>query len=122
MAEAARVNPFAYSEYTSKPKIDRLAKQIVYGVKTSIPNMNIPGYKRTYGNQRFDLKKQAWIQNNSKSYIKNEFNYRPASANKLPNKFDVSKLLYGYKPLRDRWVPQSIIKRASQIPFVGLKN
>jgi hypothetical protein len=122
MAQAAKVNPFAYSEYTTKPKPDRLAKQLVYGIKTSVPDINIPGYKRTYGNQRFNLNKQEWRKNTSKSYVKNEYNYRPVSANKLPEKLDTTKVLYGYKPVRDKWVPTPIIKKASQIPFVGLKN
>jgi hypothetical protein len=122
MSQAARVNPFAYCEYTTKPKIDRLARQVVYGVKTSVPNMNIPGYKKTYGNQRFDLNKQEWRKNTSKSYVKNEYDYRPTTANKLPERLDVIKLLYGYKPSRDRWVPKTIIKKAAQIPFVGLKK
>ena len=122
MALAAKVNPFRYIEYTTKPKVDRLAKQFVYGVKTSVPNINIPGYRKTHGNQRFNLNKQEWRKNTSKSYVKNEYNYRPVSANKLPENFDPQKVLYGYKPIRDKWVPRPIIKKASKIPFVGLKN
>jgi hypothetical protein len=91
-------------------------------VKTSLPNLNIPGYAKTYGNQRFNLKKQEWVKNTSKPYVKNEYNYRPTTGKSIPNYIDYTKLLYGYKPVRDKWVPRVIIKKASQIPFVGLKN
>lgn len=122
MSQAAKVNPFSYKEYTTQPRTDRLAKQLVYGVKTSVPNINIPGYTKTNGNQRFNLNKQEWRKNTSKAYVKNEYTYRPTTANKLPNNLDTTKFLYGYKPIRDKWVPKAIIKKASQIPFVGLKN
>jgi len=119
---ASKINPYKYAEYTTKPQADRLSKQIVYGVKTSIPNVNIQGFAKTYGAQRFDLKTQEWIKNTSKNYIKNEYNYRPTQSMKLPDYLNMSKLLYGYKPIRDKWVPVGIIKKAAQIPFVGLKN
>ena len=122
MSLAAKVDPMRYSEYTTKPREERLSKQIVYGVKTSLPNINIPGYARTFGNQRFNLKKQEWVRNTSKPYVKNEYNYRPTTGKSIPNYIDYTKLLYGYKPVRDKWVPRVIIKKASQIPFVGLKN
>jgi len=122
MAAAAKINPHRYAEYTTKPQADRLSKQLVYGIKTSVPNVNIPGYSKTHGNQRFNLKKQEWVKNRSRNYIKNEFNYRPNQSKNLPEYLDVTKLLYGYKPVRDKWVPMEIIKRSAQIPFVGLKN
>src|SRR6056300_409231 len=122
MSLAAKVNPYRYQEYTTKPQAERISKQIVYGVKTSVPNINIPGFSKTHGNQRFNLKKQEWVKNKSKNYVKNEFNYRPTSAKKLPEYIEVSKLLYGYRPARDKWVSPIIIKKSAQIPFVGLKN
>lgn len=122
MSLAAKVNPYKYVEYTTRPKEERVSKQLVYGVKTSIPNINVPGYNKTHGNQRFNLKKQEWVKNSSRSYVKNEYTHRPVAGKNLPSNLDTSKLLYGYKPVRDKWVPHSIIKKASQIPFVGLKN
>lgn len=122
MSLAAKVNPYKYQEYTTKPQAERLSKQFVYGIKTSVPNINIPGFSKTHGNQRFNLKKQEWVKNTSKNYVKNEFNYRPTSAKKLPEYIEVSKLLYGYRPARDKWVSPIIIKKSAQIPFVGLKN
>jgi hypothetical protein len=122
MALAAKVDPMRYGEFTTKPREDRLAKQLVYGVKTSVPTLNIPGYAKTYGDQRFNLNTQEWVKNTSTSYVKNEYNYRPVSGKTLPKDFDYSKLLYGYKPLRDKWIPRAVIKRAAMIPFVGLKN
>ena len=122
MSLAAKVNPQRYSEYTTKPIEERLSKQLVYGVKASVPGMSVPGYTKTYGTQRFNLNKQEWVKNTSKSYVKNEFNLRPTTGTSLPSNLDTSKLLYGYKPVRDKWVPKVIIKKSSQIPFVGLKN
>jgi hypothetical protein len=122
MSLAAKVDPMRYSAFTTKPREDRLSKQLVYGVKGSVPNLNIPGYTKTHGNQRFNLNKQVWVKNTSKSYVKNEFNYRPTTGKGIPNKIDFTKLLYGYKPVRDKWVPPPIIKKAAMIPFVGLKN
>jgi len=122
MSLASKVNPYKYTEYTTKPQADRLSKQVVYGIKTSIPNVDIQGFTRTYGSQRFDIKTQEWVTNTSKNYIKNEYNYRPTQPLKLPEYLNISKLLYGYKPIRDKWVPPAIIKRSAQIPFVGLKK
>jgi hypothetical protein len=122
MSLAARVDPMRYKEFTTKPREDRLSKQLVYGVKTTVPNVNIPGYAKTHGNQRFNLNRQEWVKNTSKSYVKNEYNYRPTSSKNIPNTIDYTKLLYGYKPLRDKWIPRPIIKKAAMIPFVGLKN
>ena len=122
MSLAAKVDPMRYSAFTTKPREDRLSKQLVYGVKGSVPNLNIPGYTKTHGNQRFNLNKRVWVKNTSKSYVKNEFNYRPTTGKGIPNKIDFTKLLYGYKPVRDKWVPPPIIKKAAMIPFVGLKN
>ena len=122
MSLAAKVEPMRYSEFTTKPRQDRLSKQLVYGVKASVPNLNIPGYAKTHGNQRFNLNKQEWVKNTSKSYVKNEYNYRPTTGKNIPNQIDFGKLLYGYKPVRDKWIPGPIIKKASMIPFVVLKN
>jgi hypothetical protein len=122
MSLAAKVDPMRYKEFTTKPREDRLSKQLVYGVKTTVPNVNIPGYAKTHGNQRFNLNRQEWVKNTSKSYVKNEYNYRPTSSKNIPNTIDYTKLLYGYKPLRDKWIPRPIIKKAAMIPFVGLKN
>jgi len=122
MSLAAKVNPARYSEYTTKPNEDRISKQFVYGIKSSIPNISVPGYERTYGNQRFNLNKQEWVKNTSKSYVRNEFNYRPSTGRNIPDNIDPGRLLYGYKPIRDKWVPRAIIRKSGQIPFVGLKN
>lgn len=122
MSLAMKVNPQSYSEYTTKPKAERLAKQIVYGVKASLPSIHIPGYSKTHGGQRFDVNKQEWIRNTSKSYVRNEYNFRPNVGGNIPNDINTSRILYGYKPIRDSWVPKALIRKASQIPFVGLKN
>ena len=122
MALAAKVNPMKYKEFTTRPNEERLSKQIVYGVKTSVPNMNVPGYTRTHGNRRFNLNKQEWVKNRSKAYVKNEYTHRPATGKNIPNDVDFTKLLYGYRAMRDKWIPRPIVRKAAMIPFVGLKN
>ena len=122
MALAAKVNPMKYVEYTTKPNEERLSKQLVYGVKTSIPNTNVPGYAKTYGNRRFNLNKQEWVKNRTKAYVKNEYTHRPVIGQNIPNTVDFTKLLYGYRSARDKWIPRQIVRKAAMIPFVGLKN
>ena len=122
MALAAKMNPLKHKEYTTKPNEERLSRQIVYGVKTSVPNTNVPGYARSHGNQRFNLNKQEWVKNRSLPYVKNEYTHRPLVGQNIPNGIDFTKLLYGYNPIRDKWVPKQVIKRSAMIPFVGLKN
>jgi len=122
MSLAAKVNPMKYLEYTTKPNEERLSKQLVYGVKASVPNTNVPGYTRTHGNRRFNLNKQEWTKNRSKAYVKNEYTHRPAMGKNIPNTIDFTKLLYGYRETRDKWIPRPIVRKAAMIPFVGLKN
>jgi hypothetical protein len=31
-------------------------------------------------------------------------------------------ILYGYLPSRDKWISESILKKSSIIPFIGLKK
>ena len=31
-------------------------------------------------------------------------------------------ILYGFRPQRDKWVPNAIIEKAKLIPFVGFKD
>lgn len=116
------INPNKYSNYTTTPRKDRLSKQIVHGVKSSLPNMNINRYNKTKGKQRFNLTKQKWVETKSKRYIGNEFTHRPKNSINFDKNIDTSKLLYGYRKNRDEWIPKHIIKKSSKIPFVGLKN
>ena len=122
MSLASKINPKSYSEYTTKPVTERLSKQIVYGVKASLPSINIPGFAKTYGTSRFDLNKQKWIRNKSNAYVHNEYNFRPLVGKQLPKNINTAKVLYGYKATRDKWVSPQLLRKASEIPFVGLKN
>ena len=122
MSLASKINPTSYSEYTTKPVTERLSKQIVYGVKASLPSINIPGFAKTYGTSRFDLNKQKWIRNKSNAYVHNEYNFRPLVGKQLPKNINTAKVLYGYKATRDKWVSPQLLRKASEIPFVGLKN
>jgi hypothetical protein len=46
---------------------------------------------------------------------------RPVNPQKIPNNLNIQETLYGFKPRRDGWVPKPLLKRAAEIPFVGLK-
>ena len=119
--KALRVNPKKYEKFTTAPSRERLSKQIVHGINPVISNTNIDGFEKSTGNQRFNLKSFTWKKNDSTSYIKNEFAMRPTKPDKIPNNLNVQETLYGFKPRRDGWVPKPLLKRAAEIPFVGLK-
>lgn len=121
MVKALQVNPRKYENFTTAPSKERLSKQIVHGINPVISNTNIDGFEKSSGNQRFNLNTFSWKINDSTSYIKNEFAMRPTKPDKIPNNLNVQETLYGFKPRRDGWVPKPLLKRAAEIPFVGLK-
>lgn len=122
LKKAVTLDPFKYEEFTTKPSVKRLSKQFVHGIKTVVPNTNVSGFEKSHGNQRFNIDTYLWKKNNSTEYIKNEFNMRPTEPMNIPNNLNTQETLYGFKPRRDGWVPKPLLERASQIPFVGLKN
>ena len=120
--KALRVDPYKYEKFTSIPSMERLSKQIVHGVKTVVPNVTVKGFEKSHGNQRLNLDSYLWKKNTTNAYVKNEFNMRPTESMNLPKNLNVQETLYGFKPRRDGWVPKPLLRRAAQIPFVGLKN
>ena len=121
MKKALQVNPMKYAAQTTVPKKEKLAKQLVFGLRSSI-NTNVPGYKKTHGNEKFNVRTLLWKKTSQNAYVKNEFNLRPNHPVVFPEKINTTRTLYGYKPRRDAWVPKKIISAAAAIPFVGLKN
>ena len=122
MKKALRVNPHKYEKFTTPPSKERLSRQIVHGINPVVKNTNVQGFENSSGNQRFNLDTFTWKKNDSEEYIKNEFSMRPTRPEPLPNNLNVQETLYGFRPRRDGWVPKPLLKRASAIPFVGLKN
>lgn len=122
VARAARVDPFKYKNFTTKPSKEKLSKQIVHGLKPVTKNTNVNGYKNSSGNKRLNLKTLKWKNVNNNSYVKNEFNLRPENAKKLPNNLNFVNTLYGYNPRRNTWVPKNVLNKSAAIPFVGLKK
>ena len=122
IAQAARVDPFKYKNFTTKPSEEKLSKQIVHGLKPVTNNININGYKNSSGNKRLNLKNLKWKNVNNNSYVKNEVKLRPENAKKLPKNINFTNTLYGYNPRRNVWVPKNVINKSAAIPFVGLKN
>lgn len=122
IAQAARVDPFKYKNFTTKPSEEKLSKQIVHGLKPVTNNVNINGYKNSSGNKRLNLKNLKWKNVNNNSYVRNEVKLRPENAKKLPKNINFTNTLYGYNPRRNVWVPKNVINKSAAIPFVGLKN
>jgi hypothetical protein len=122
LKKALRVDPYKYEKFTSTPSKERLSKQIVHGVKTVVPNVTVKGFEKSHGSQRLNLDSYLWKKNTTDAYVKNEFNMRPTDPMNIPKNLNVQETLYGFKPRRDGWVPKPLLRRAAQIPFVGLKN
>ena len=120
MKPALKINPRKYAEFTTTPDKDKLSRQFIYGLKSEQPDVNIPGYHQTRGDQRFHPTKMKWETNTRNSYIKNEFTHRPIEAKTIPTNFKMEETLYGFKKTRDDWVPKPILRKSSMIPYVGL--
>lgn len=122
--KAKRVDPSKYTKYTTKPSKEKLSRQIVYGLDSSVNTVNIPGFKQSSGISRFNTNTLTWKPNTSHSYIKNEYDFRPNNTTQfnLPESVKMEETLYGFKPNRDKWVPKPILEKSAMIPFIGLKN
>lgn len=120
--KAKKVDPRKYKRFTTEPSKDRLSKQLVHGLKPVMSKMNVNGFEKSHGNQRFDLKTMKWKNVKNNAYVKNEFPLRPTQASKLPKNLNVTKTLYGYKQGRNDWLPKKVLDDASAIPFIGLKK
>ena len=74
----------------------------------------------------FNLEKMNWTSRmNNTNYIRNELNFRPVKAKPLPSTIrnvNMEETLYGFKPIRDHWVPKPILEKSAMIPFIGLKK
>jgi hypothetical protein len=122
MLSASKINPKRYEKYTTKPSLETLSKKFLYGLKTSTSNMTVPGYSNTNGNMRFNLDNMKWVKDRTKRYIGNEYNLRPNQPRNVTESILENPPLYGYNPVRDKWVPKIILKHSAQIPFIGLKK
>jgi hypothetical protein len=113
-------NATNFAAYTTPPKNTKLHQLI--GIRAP-HSLNIPGFKRTSGQFRFNLNKKKWVVNTNPQYIKNENTHR-ASENftkKMPP-LKLKNILYGYNPVRNAWMPVNLVEKAAMIPLVGLKN
>jgi hypothetical protein len=100
-----------------------LSRQIVHGIKTSNKNFKTPpGYIRTQSNHIFNIERAKWIPNPNTNYVKNEFNFRPIKPLEINKNVKMEETLYGFKPIRDHWVPKPILEKSAMIPFIGLKK
>jgi hypothetical protein len=116
MEAASRVNARKYAKYTTTPS-SKVLTQMSRGVIVPKGKKAPVGYAKTNGNMRFDVKTKRWVKNNSTTYIGNQYTHKKTKAN-APTK----KTVYGYRGNRNAWVPKTVLRAASEIPFVGLKN
>jgi hypothetical protein len=116
---AKNMNPL---KYTSRTTTVEKSKKLLQGLKGT-KGLNIPGFKPTRSDYRFNLTSQKWVKDGRPSYIRNTYNYRPTNVpNKIKESYKARDVLYGYNPVRNRRVSPKVIKSAALIQFVGLKN
>lgn len=121
MRKAAKIKPYKYAKYTTAPSHERLSRHFVHGIRTT-KNTKVKGYKNSSGNKRFNLTNLKWKNVTNTSYVKNEVTLRPKEGRKLPKKINKRRTLYGYRPRRNKWVPNKVLAKAAAIPYVGLKR
>lgn len=113
---ASRVNARRYAKYTTAPS-SKVVTQMSRGIVVP-KGQNAPtGYVKTNGDLRFNAHTQRWVKNNSVAYIGNQYTHKKKKANASNE-----RSVYGYRGNRNDWVPKMILRAASEIPFVGLKN
>tara|TARA_B110000444_G_scaffold125254_1_gene117671 strand:- start:54 stop:434 length:381 start_codon:yes stop_codon:yes gene_type:complete len=126
MKRASEVKPKKYHLATTTPSKPKLSKDLFYGLKSNHNEMKTPpNYLRTHSNQVFNMEKMKWRPNPNQNYVRNEMNFRPNKPRPLPSKINnvrMEETLYGFKPVRDQWVPKPILERSAMIPFIGLKK
>lgn len=116
MEAASRVNAKRYVKYTTPPSkkvVTQMSRGIIVRKGQKVP----AGYANTNGRMRFDAKAERWVKNNSSTYIGNQYTHKKKKATAKN-----ARSVYGYRGNRNAWVPKAILRAASEIPFVGLKN
>lgn len=117
MEAASKVNVNRYSKYTTTPNPTKLRVQMSRGIVVQKGEKVPAGYVKTNGGLRFNVHTQRWVKNNSSTYIGNQYTHKKNKSNT-----NTRKTVYGYRGNRNMWVPKAILRGASEIPFVGLKN
>lgn len=115
---ASKVRVNRYAKYTTTPNPKKVFTQFSQGVVVGKGQKAPTGYAKTNGGLRFDVKTKRWVKNNSTAYIGNQYTHKKKKA--TPS--DAKKSVYGYRGNRNAWVPKAVLRGASEIPFVGLKN
>ena len=119
--KAEKVNPFRWSTRTTVPSRGKVSRQFLVGLKGPA-GLAIKGFTRTSGPYRFDLKTRKWVRTTRRSYVRDEYNYRPSEDVVVDGiKLKPKQILHGYNPRRDKDMSRVLIKKAGQIPLIGLK-
>lgn len=116
---AKKLNPIKYEARTTAVE---KTKKLLLGLKGT-KGLNIPGFRPTSSNHRFNLTSQKWVKDGRPSHIRNAYNYRPTNIPaKIKESYRARDVLYGYNPARNHRVHPKLIRSAALIQFVGLKN
>ena len=105
LTKALKVRPTKYQSITTRP-LKILPRERKKGVPTQ-------------SNYIFNTGTHKWRRTTSGLYIRNEAKYRSAV---VPKTLDKKKdmVLYGYNPERNSDMPNDLVTKAAEIPFVGL--
>jgi len=124
IARAQDINPYTYEKYTTHPQLDTLVRKTMVGLKGTANNVSIPGYTGTKSKYKFYPDKRKWNIPKNPYYIRDQYTFRPNKDTPISIPKDVKswQILYGYNPMRNSWIPKSIIDKAAIMPLVGLKN
>lgn len=138
LAKIAKIDPYAYKEYTSRLTYRQIAKIAfpIFGPKNlKINNYNAVGNTRWH----FDNRLHKWVRRPHRAYIRNTANYRVATNKSAPkhgappkssykefkNKLDFKKSkpsVYGFSMTRNKWIPSDLLKKVAHIPLVRNKR
>ena len=94
----ARLNPKNNEKYTTPLSRAQIFR---YAYRPFVHNQEF----------RFNNNNMKWVKNTRPSYIYEKWNGRNGNP-----------ILYGFRPERDKWLPNAIIEKAKLIPFVGFKD
>lgn len=138
LTKIAKINPYAFKEYTSKLTHRQMAKIAfpIFGPKGAKIN-NYNAVKNT--RWRFDHNSHKWVSNPHMAYVRNTANYRVASGKNAPKhgapskasyakfkkKIDFNKSkpsVYGFSMTRNKWIPSDVLKKVATMPLVRIKN
>lgn len=114
------INVYKFAKYVTRlPPKQVIKYTLPLKTRMGIPMNKLINVQKSSG-YMFNSNTKKWVKVNNSDYIRNMAKYRIQGGVKIPLLFEPK--LYGYKPDRDAWIPNNIIKSAAHIPMVGHKD